>query len=152
MKLTIPKVVLGAAVVFLSASPTVTHKVHRHLPNLERSFEHLHVRRVAQQPSAPAVIKERGGQCQFPTDDPNLVAVTPDQKNGGWAMSPDQECKPGSYCPFACKPGMVMNQWEPDSTYNYPSSMVGWIATSQVSLDTKFDAEWGVVLQQQWRD
>lgn len=125
MKLTTPKAVLGAALILLSASPALAHKVHRHVPHLERSYEHLHVRRVAQEPSAPAVIKERGGQCQFPTDDANLVAVTPNEQNAGWAMSPDQPCKPGHYCPFACKPGMVMNQWDPDSTYDYPASMVG---------------------------
>lgn len=60
----------------------------------------------------------------FPGDeDPNLVAI-PGEKNGGWALSPDQECTRGSYCPFACKPGMVMAQWEPDSTFTYPASMV----------------------------
>lgn len=65
------------------------------------------------------------GTCKFPGDeDSNLVAITPDAKNAGWALSPDQECKPGSYCPIACKPGMVMAQWDPDSTYDYPASMV----------------------------
>ncbi|KAJ4225410.1 hypothetical protein NW759_005109 [Fusarium solani] len=99
----------------LSASPSfVAAKAHQHH---ERGAGHLH--------GSPAPIVKRGGQCQFPTDDPNMVAVTPDEKNGGWAMSPDQECKPGSYCPFACKPGMVMNQWDPDSTYDYPASMNG---------------------------
>ncbi|RSL63785.1 hypothetical protein CEP54_005043 [Fusarium duplospermum] len=99
----------------LSASPSfVAAKAHQHH---ERAAGHLH--------GSPAPIVKRGGQCQFPTDDPNMVAVTPDEKNGGWAMSPDQECKPGSYCPFACKPGMVMNQWDPDSTYDYPASMNG---------------------------
>lgn len=34
------------------------------------------------------------GQCQFPTD-AGLVAVTPGDQNAGWAMSPDQPCKPG---------------------------------------------------------
>ncbi|KAG6027389.1 hypothetical protein E4U19_002011 [Claviceps sp. Clav32 group G5] len=33
--------------------------------------------------------------CAFSTDDPVLVPVTPGSKNAGWAMSPDQECKPG---------------------------------------------------------
>ncbi|KAJ4149529.1 hypothetical protein NW754_000968 [Fusarium falciforme] len=99
----------------LSASPSfVAAKAHQHH---ERGAGHLH--------GSPAPIVKRGGQCQFPTDDPNMVAVTPDEKNAGWAMSPDQECKPGSYCPFACKPGMVMNQWDPDSTYDYPASMNG---------------------------
>lgn len=34
------------------------------------------------------------GQCEFPTD-AGLVAVTPGEQNAGWAMSPDQPCKPG---------------------------------------------------------
>src|SRR5438128_349878 len=32
-----------------------------------------------------------GDQCRFP-DDAGLVAVTPHEKNAGWAMSPDQPC------------------------------------------------------------
>ncbi|KAM4056877.1 beta-glucosidase (SUN family) domain-containing protein [Hirsutella rhossiliensis] len=70
-------------------------------------------------------IAKRGKMCEFPTDDPNLVAITPEGKNAGWAMSPDQECRPGHYCPIACKPGMVMAQWDPHSDYTYPSSMNG---------------------------
>ncbi|KAF5005632.1 hypothetical protein FDECE_7936 [Fusarium decemcellulare] len=116
MKLTTLSVALTG---ILSAAPSlVAGKVHRHL---EHAVEHLR----PHLPSQPAPIAKRGGQCQFPTDDPNMVAVTPDEKNAGWAMSPDQECKPGNYCPFACKPGMVMNQWDPDSTYDYPASMNG---------------------------
>ncbi|KAJ4269983.1 hypothetical protein NW762_001656 [Fusarium torreyae] len=101
----------------LSAPSLVASKSHSHH---HRGFGHLHPRAPVQ-----SGLEKREGQCQFPTDDPNMVAVTPDEKNGGWAMSPDQECKPGSYCPFACKPGMVMNQWDPDSTYEYPASMNG---------------------------
>ncbi|KAJ4315213.1 hypothetical protein N0V84_008481 [Fusarium piperis] len=105
-----------ALVGILSASPSFVAAANSHRHH-ERVAEHLH--------GSPAPIAKRGGQCQFPTDDSNMVAVTPDEKNAGWAMSPDQECKPGSYCPFACKPGMVMNQWDPDSTYVYPASMNG---------------------------
>ncbi|EXK32348.1 murein transglycosylase [Fusarium oxysporum f. sp. lycopersici 4287] len=102
----------------LSAPSMVAGKQHGHRHN---GFEHLR----QHLPVQSSTLEKRGGQCQFPTDDPNMVAVTPDAKNAGWAMSPDQECKPGSYCPFACKPGMVMNQWDPDSTYEYPASMNG---------------------------
>lgn len=105
------------AVTLLAGPSTILGKSHRHL---EHSIGHMR----PHLPVQAAPIAKRSGKCQFPTDDPNMVAVTPDEKNAGWAMSPDQECKPGSYCPFACKPGMVMNQWEPDSTYDYPSSMV----------------------------
>ncbi|PHH80989.1 hypothetical protein CDD82_1408 [Ophiocordyceps australis] len=71
------------------------------------------------------------GVCRFPTDDANLVAITPHAENCGWAMSPDQQCKPGSYCPFACKPGMVMAQWDPESSYTYPASMNGGLFCDQ---------------------
>ncbi|KAL2691730.1 hypothetical protein Neosp_002119 [[Neocosmospora] mangrovei] len=105
---------IALAGILSASSSFVAAKAHQHH---ERGAGHLH--------GSPAPIVKRGGQCEFPTDDPNMVAVTPDEKNAGWAMSPDQECKPGSYCPFACKPGMVMNQWDPDSTYDYPASMNG---------------------------
>ena len=71
-----------------------------------------------------ASLEVRQGKCQFPTD-AGLVAVTPGASNAGWAMSPDQCCEPGSYCPYACPPGQVMAQWDPDVTaYSYPQSMV----------------------------
>jgi hypothetical protein len=78
----------------------------------------------AQQHSHNVHVK-RGGQCKFPTD-AGLVAVTPNEKNAGWAMSPDQPCKPGMYCPYACPPGKVSLQWDPSATsYSYPASMNG---------------------------
>lgn len=65
------------------------------------------------------------GECQFPMDK-GLVAVTPEAQNAGWAMSPDQPCKPGMYCPYACPPGQLMAQWDPKATsYSYPESMNG---------------------------
>lgn len=64
-------------------------------------------------------------QCVFPTN-AGLVAITPDKPNAGWAMSPDQQCLPGKYCPYACPPGQVMAQWDPAATsYTYPVSMNG---------------------------
>lgn len=36
------------------------------------------------------------GKCEFPTN-AGLVPVTPNEKNAGWAMSPDQPCVPGMY-------------------------------------------------------
>ncbi|KAF8455253.1 hypothetical protein BDZ91DRAFT_538891 [Kalaharituber pfeilii] len=65
------------------------------------------------------------GQCQFPNGK-GLVAVTPNEQNAGWAMSPDQPCKPGMYCPYACPPGQLMAQWDPKAkSYSYPESMNG---------------------------
>lgn len=69
-------------------------------------------------------VEKRTKKCEFPTD-AGLVPVTPNDANGGWAMSPDQCCEPGNYCPYACPPGQVMAQWDPDATaYSYPQSMV----------------------------
>lgn len=120
MKVSIFQTVLGAAAVLLtgsdaSASHERIHHVHK---RLSRTHGHVHSR-------AETNVVVKRGTCSFPTNDPDLVAVTPGSKNAGWAMSPDQECKPGKYCPFACKPGMVMAQWDPDSAYTYPASMNG---------------------------
>ncbi|KAI0461313.1 hypothetical protein LJB42_000980 [Komagataella kurtzmanii] len=74
-----------------------------------------------------ATLEKRAATCKFPTDK-NLVAVTPNSKNGGWALSPDQECTAGSYCPYACPPGQLMAQWDPSATsYSYPESERGGI-------------------------
>ncbi|KFG79183.1 putative SUN domain protein (Adg3) [Metarhizium anisopliae] len=120
MKTLIFQVILGTAAVFIAGCDATSHhhRMHQAYQRLAHPHGHVHSR-------AESNVLVKRGTCAFPTDDPNLVAVTPDQKNAGWAMSPDQECKPGSYCPIACKPGMVMNQWDPDSTYTYPASMNG---------------------------
>ncbi|KAL2823354.1 hypothetical protein BDW59DRAFT_97894 [Aspergillus cavernicola] len=71
------------------------------------------------------VHEKRGGTCSFPSD-AGLVSVSPGSKNAGWAMSPDQSCKAGGYCPYACPPGQVSMQWDPEATsYSYPMSMNG---------------------------
>jgi hypothetical protein len=119
MKTSWSPIALGA--ILLSApivASTTSHRAH-----------HFHARQHAHQHpnrslATPKSLQRRSGECEFPTNDPNLVAVTPGEANGGWAMSPDQECLPGNYCPIACKSGMVMNQWKPNSVYTYPSSMV----------------------------
>lgn len=67
----------------------------------------------------------RSGTCQFPTDK-GLVAVQQGGQNGGWAMHSDQSCTYGSWCPYACPPGQLMGQWDPDAkTYSYPQSQNG---------------------------
>lgn len=70
-------------------------------------------------------LEKRYGSCAFPYGS-LMVAVTPGSSNAGWAMSPDQPCTPGSYCPYACEPGYLMDQWDPAATsYTYPESMYG---------------------------
>ena len=102
-----------------------------HLNALERRHRHSRNLHSSTAETGPAVelrdldIGKRSGQCQFPAD-AGLVAVTPNDSNGGWAMSPDQCCEPGHYCPYACPAGQVMAQWDPDATsYTYPMSQNG---------------------------
>jgi len=67
---------------------------------------------------------KKSGKCKFPSD-AGLVAITPGAANEGWAMSPDESCTPGNYCPYACPPGQMSMQWDPKATsYSYPMSMV----------------------------
>jgi hypothetical protein len=115
---------LGWALVLLSARVCEASASHQRLhQQLERKHAHLHGRHNHDNVSSA---KAKRGTCVFPGDeDPNLVAITPDAENAGWAMSPDQPCTPGMYCPIACKPGMVMAQWDPDSKFEYPVSMNG---------------------------
>ena len=98
-----------------------------------KALEHRHLHHKARAASAAekgsasqleeAVLKKRTGQCQFP-EDAGLVSV-PGALNGGWAMSPDECCEPGGYCPYACPPGQISMQWDPTATsYSYPQSMV----------------------------
>ncbi|BCR86552.1 SUN domain-containing protein [Aspergillus chevalieri] len=68
---------------------------------------------------------KKSGKCKFPSD-AGLVAITPGAVNEGWAMSPDESCAPGNYCPYACPPGQMSMQWDPKATsYSYPMSMNG---------------------------
>jgi hypothetical protein len=100
----------AAALVALIASAEAAKHGHGH-------SRHHETRELA--------LEKRGGQCQFPSD-AGLVAVTPNEENAGWAMSPNQPCKPGNYCPYACPPGEVSMQWDPKATsYSYPMSMNG---------------------------
>lgn len=73
-----------SAALFL-LSPVVNAEPHS--PHASMARRHMH-----NQHRRNEVVKR--GQCEFPTD-AGLVAVTPDQQNAGWAMSPDQPCKPG---------------------------------------------------------
>lgn len=67
----------------------------------------------------------RSGTCAFPNYD-GMVAVQSSGQNGGWAMSWDQPCLYGSWCPYACAPGQLSGQWDPEATsYTYPQSQYG---------------------------
>lgn len=109
---------LLAAGLALPLAVSAVHGVH--------SRRHIHHNLRRSSPFSPILSKRQEGSvtCPFPTD-AGLVAVTPEFENAGWAMSPDQPCKTGMYCPYACPSGQLMNQWDPSATtYTYPQSQV----------------------------
>ncbi|KAJ2744926.1 hypothetical protein GGI20_002576 [Coemansia sp. BCRC 34301] len=56
----------------------------------------------------------------------NVVPITPGSSNGGWAMSPNQQCRANAWCPYACAPGYYSAQWDPSAvSYNGRGSMNG---------------------------
>ena len=129
MKLLDIQTAIAATILALSLPVEGKHGRHlSHLDVLGKRHSHSH-KRIQASPRAEAIesgLERRGGSCAFPTD-AGLVAVTPKSMNAGWAMSPDQECTPGSYCPYACPAGQVMAQWDPTATsYTYPASMVSF--------------------------
>ena len=106
--------------------PNVVGRRHRHHHHQEKiaNVSDSESGRALELRTSPVELEKRGGQCQFPTN-AGLVPVTPDQQNAGWAMSPNQPCLPGNYCPYACPSGQMMAQWDPQATsYTYPISMV----------------------------
>ncbi|RDW91927.1 hypothetical protein BP5796_01321 [Coleophoma crateriformis] len=119
MKLLDIQAAIGTAMLVLSVPCTAKHGSHN-LEILEKKHAH---KRHHPSPRADAHLVEekieKRGTCQFPSD-LGLVSVTPGEQNAGWAMSPDQPCTPGSYCPYACPCGKVSMQWDPAAT-SYPS-------------------------------
>lgn len=126
----------ASAVLLLSSVASASHKLHEHVHALHKRHHEHHARsspeiaehgveiRSPSPETATAEVEKRDGQCQFPYG-AGLVPVAPGGMNAGWAMSPDEPCKPGNYCPYACPPGQVMAQWDPSATsYSYPKSMV----------------------------
>ena len=107
----------AAALLGLIAGIEAAHHGHHH---------HTHHQRHEVDTKVEAPLEKRGGHCKFPSD-AGLVAVTPGSLNGGWAISPDQSCTAGNYCPYACPSGQMSMQWDPKATsYSYPMSMVGY--------------------------
>ncbi|KAL9009857.1 MAG: hypothetical protein Q9173_005147 [Seirophora scorigena] len=117
--------------VFAASSFSVVIAKHQHIHLGGLEHQHIHHRGRALSTvdngyalnGKKAAIGKRTGQCQFP-EDAGLVAVA-GSSNGGWAMSPDECCEPGGFCPYACPPGELSMQWDPKATsYTYPQSMV----------------------------
>ena len=126
MKIATLQAALGSAMLLLSAHTASASNSHRRAHNhygKRHSHGHEHNELMAS-PVAGRDLEDRDLECTFPFDDPHVVPVTQHLKNKGWAMPPDRACTVGNYCPIACKPGMVMNQWQKGSNYVYPQSMV----------------------------
>jgi len=127
MKLLDIQAAIGTAILLLSL-PCDTKHVHQlsHLDSKRHNHKHVH-KSLQASPRAEGiedVLETRAGACAFPND-PSMTAVTPDQANAGWAMSPNQPCTPGGWCPYACKAPGVSKQWDPAATaYVYPFNMV----------------------------
>ncbi|OAP56553.1 hypothetical protein AYL99_09732 [Fonsecaea erecta] len=110
------------------------HRANRELAarsTAEDGQQGVEVRSIPEIQTSVSNLEKRQGQCAFPTD-AGLVPVSPGDENGGWAMSPNQQCTPGSYCPYACPAGQVSMQWDPSATsYTYPQSMNGGLYCDQ---------------------
>ena len=127
MKITTLQAAAGSVLLLLlQPAAGATHR-NRHAHDL---FSKRHQTSHGVSELAPTGQISKRATCTLP-DHPDLVKV-PGASNNGFAMSPDQSCLDGSYCPFACVPGKVMNQWKPDSKYTYPESMVSryWYGSS----------------------
>ncbi|KAL9023051.1 MAG: hypothetical protein Q9196_007412, partial [Gyalolechia fulgens] len=123
-----------SSILVTAVATSVSEVVAKHGATHLRALEHRHLHHKGRAMSAPengykldmdqGPVKKRAGQCQFP-EDAGLVSVA-GSSNGGWAMSPDECCEPGGYCPYACPPGQLSMQWDPKATsYAYPQSMHG---------------------------
>lgn len=137
MRPTTLKALAGSALLSLAAQPADATLGHRHFHH-RHSGNHTHGHGHGQDVDLVkrGKLVNRAGQCAFPQD-AGLVTITPTKLNAGWALSPDQECTAGSYCPYACPPGQLMNQWKPGSTYVYPDSMNGGAYCDENGVITK---------------
>lgn len=99
MKSTVIIASLFALAAVVSAGSGLEHFPLRHRHGRRAAHKHHHKKHA----ELPAV--KRSSQCPFPHN-AGLVAITPSEQNAGWAMSPNQPCVPGSWCPIACPSGM----------------------------------------------
>ena len=144
MKLLDIQAAIGTAILLLSLPCDAKHGHSHQLSNLDvKRHNHRHMHKTLQaSPRAEGIedgLEKRSGQCAFPFGADGLVAVTPGSQNAGWAMSPDQPCTPGMYCPYACKSSYVGCQWDPSATaYVYPENMVCYSISLERSMADNF--------------
>ncbi|KAK3380169.1 hypothetical protein B0T24DRAFT_184917 [Lasiosphaeria ovina] len=134
MRLTTLQAALGSASIFFLAHPaSAVHHGHQQAhENYGRSQSHN------PEAGGPKLVKK--GTCTLPKDSTDLVFV-PGASNNGFAMSPDQTCDSGKYCPIACVSGKVMRQWDPKASYVYPESMNGGLYCDNGTPKKPFDGE-----------
>ncbi|SPQ20075.1 b638f745-59df-4872-aa2c-ce0742081764 [Thermothielavioides terrestris] len=129
---------LGSASILFSAQPVAANLGHRqaHAQYARRhGHGHSHSRPAGELVGAPKVARK--ATCTLP-DDPDLVHI-PGAANNGFAMSPDQSCEDGTWCPIACVPGKVMAQWKPNTKYTYPESMDGGLYCNGGTAEKPFE-------------
>jgi hypothetical protein len=124
MRLTTLQAAIGSASLFLSAQPVSATIAHRHAHEQLAARRHAHGHHHRDTSNASTL--EKRASCSLPSH-PDLVPV-PGAMNSGFAMAGDVACLDGKYCPYACVPGKVMAQWQPNSKYVYPESMVRMFA------------------------
>lgn len=135
MKPATRRALVGSVLVALAAAPSVAASSHRHL-HQRSNRNHTHGADVDVELVKERKLVNRAGQCAFPESE-GLIAITPGELNAGWALSPDQECTAGSWCPFACPSGQLMNQWKKGTTYSYPESQYGGLYCDESGSITK---------------
>ncbi|KAK4230086.1 hypothetical protein QBC38DRAFT_63515 [Podospora fimiseda] len=126
---------IGSASLLFSTQPVLADHSH----NAHRHAHQQHAKKAIHSHHADAPIgqlKPRKVACHLP-DDPDLVRV-PGQVNNGFAMSPDDPCEDGKWCPLACKPGKVMAQWKPGTGFRYPESMYGGLYCNNGKLEKPY--------------
>ncbi|KAK3306892.1 uncharacterized protein B0T15DRAFT_156731 [Chaetomium strumarium] len=126
----------GSASILLSAQPVSANLGHRHA-HAHYSKRHGHAHQAEEAASAPIVARK--AKCTLP-DHPDLVYV-PGKVNNGFAMSPDQPCEDGTWCPIACVPGKVMAQWKPHTRYIPGDSMYGGLYCNGGTPEKPFDSK-----------
>ncbi|KAL2173849.1 uncharacterized protein P884DRAFT_210782 [Thermothelomyces heterothallicus CBS 202.75] len=129
----------SASVLFTaqSASVSIGHR-HAHVEYARRhAHGHNHDGRQVEGAANATEVVARKATCTLP-DHPDLVYI-PGQDNNGFALSPDQSCNDGDYCPIACVSGKVMAQWKPGTTYTYPESMYGGLYCNGGKAEKPFE-------------